>query len=200
MCSLVAESRGLNLTREWRLVRWIRSTAPSEALPTSLHCRLFARTSCHGRFKVGAVAPVDQQEPSPVGLLQRVSAWRLEGDRPIAHIARDLGMQPETLGQAGAGGPRRIWGGGRISRPMPGAEKEILQSRKENFELRRANEILSPRRCFSRRSGRSICSCSQIQSRNGTSFDGTADSRYRGGSSQRLALWAPGEYWAACAG
>jgi transposase len=51
----------------------------------------------------------------PDELIQRGVRLALEGDRPIAHIAHHLGIHPETL------------------------RKRL---RKENFELRRANEIL----------------------------------------------------------
>jgi transposase len=76
----------------------------------------------------------------PDELIQRGVRLALESERPIAHIAADLGMSPETL--------RRYV---RRAEADSGARPELLSSqereeirrlRKENFELRRANEIL----------------------------------------------------------
>ena len=76
----------------------------------------------------------------PDELIQRGVRLALEGDRPIAHIAADLGIHPETL-------RKRV----RQAETDSGARPELLSSqereeirrlRKENYELRRANEIL----------------------------------------------------------
>ncbi len=63
-----------------------------------------------------------------------------ESGRPIAHVARGLGVQRETL---------RLWvrqaeaDSGRRSDLLTSAERERLREReRENRELRRANEIL----------------------------------------------------------
>jgi transposase len=82
----------------------------------------------------------------PDELVQRGVRIALEGDRPIAHIARDLGMHPETLRkkvrQAEADAGRR-------SDLLTTQEREeIRRLRKENYELRRANEILKSASLF----------------------------------------------------
>jgi transposase len=70
----------------------------------------------------------------------------LEGVRPIAHIAHDLGMQPETLRkrvrQAEAGSGQRPELLSRSER------EEIRRLRRESYELRRANEILKSASLF----------------------------------------------------
>jgi transposase len=82
----------------------------------------------------------------PDELVQRGVRLALEGDRPIARIARDLGMHPETLRkkvrQAEADAGRR-------SDLLTTQEREeIRRLRKENYELRRANEILKSASLF----------------------------------------------------
>src|SRR4051794_9996379 len=73
-------------------------------------------------------------------LIQRGVRLALEGERPIAHIAHDLGIHPATLRE-------RV----RRAEADSGARPELLSSRereeirrlrRENYELRRANEIL----------------------------------------------------------
>jgi transposase len=82
----------------------------------------------------------------PDELLQRGVRLALESGRPIAQVARDLGMSAETLrrhvrrAQADAG-----------ERPdlLSSEEREeIRKLRRENFELRRANEILKAASVF----------------------------------------------------
>jgi transposase len=82
----------------------------------------------------------------PDELVQPGVRLALEGDRPIAHIARDLGMHPETLRkkvrQAEADSGKR-------SDLLTSQEREeIRRLRKENYELRRANEILKSASLF----------------------------------------------------
>ncbi len=76
----------------------------------------------------------------PVALQERaVRLWRSEQPRrPIAHVARELGLNPETL---------RTWirqdeadRGERGDRPATAEVEELRRLRKENLELRRANE------------------------------------------------------------
>jgi transposase len=82
----------------------------------------------------------------PDELVQRGVRLALEGERPIAQIARDLGMHPETLRkkvrQAEADSGRRT--------DLLSAQEreEIRRLRKENYELRRANEILKSASLF----------------------------------------------------
>lgn len=76
----------------------------------------------------------------PDELLDRGVRLALETGRPIAQVARDLGMSAETL-------RRRVRqtqadAGERQDLPSSGEREEIRKLRKENFELRRANEIL----------------------------------------------------------
>jgi transposase len=70
----------------------------------------------------------------------------LESGRPIAHVAADLGMHPETLRkrvrQAEADN------GSRPDLPTTAEREEIRKLRQENFELRRANEILKSASVF----------------------------------------------------
>jgi transposase len=62
--------------------------------------------------------------------------------RPIAHIAHDLGIHPETLRQHEADS------GKRPDLPTSQEREEIRRLRAENFELRRANEILKSASVF----------------------------------------------------
>lgn len=66
--------------------------------------------------------------------------WRSDESRPIAHIARELGINPETL---------RNWirqdeadRGERSDWSTSEQQAELARLRKENAELQRANEIL----------------------------------------------------------
>ena len=78
----------------------------------------------------------------PIELKERaLRLWRSEQPRrPIAHVARELGLNPETL---------RTWirqeeadRGERGDRPTTAEVEELRRLRKELAELRRANEIL----------------------------------------------------------
>jgi transposase len=82
----------------------------------------------------------------PDELMQRGVRLALESGRPVAQVARDLGMSPETLrrrvkqAQADAG-----------DRPdlLSSVEREeIRKLRSEVFDLRRANEILKAASVF----------------------------------------------------
>jgi transposase len=82
----------------------------------------------------------------PDELVARGVRLALESDRPIAKIAADLGMHPEAL-------RKRV----RQAEADSGARPELLSSqereeirrlRKENYELRRANEILKSASVF----------------------------------------------------
>src|SRR3954451_677307 len=76
----------------------------------------------------------------PDEVMARAVRIALEGDRPIAHVAHDFGMHPETL-------RKRV----RQAEADSGARPELLswqereeirRLRRENYELRRANEIV----------------------------------------------------------
>jgi transposase len=76
----------------------------------------------------------------PAELRERAVRLCFESDRPIAHIAHDLGIHRESL---------RLWvrqaeaDSGRRRDLLTTSEREELKRlRKENAELRRANEIL----------------------------------------------------------
>jgi transposase len=70
----------------------------------------------------------------------------MESGRPVAHVARDIGLPPETLRkrvrQAEADG------GLRPDLPTSAEREEIKALKRENFELRRANEILKAASVF----------------------------------------------------
>ncbi len=82
----------------------------------------------------------------PDELVRRGVRLALQSGRPIAEVARDLGMHPETLRrkvrQAEADS------GARPDLPTSQEREEIRKLRQENFELRRANEILKSASVF----------------------------------------------------
>jgi len=82
----------------------------------------------------------------PEELLDRGARMVFDSGRPIAHVARDLGIHHETL---------RKWvrkteaDEGRRTELLSSQEREELaQLRKDNRELRRANEILKSASAF----------------------------------------------------
>ena len=82
----------------------------------------------------------------PDELIARGVRLALESERPIAHIAADLGIHSETLRkrvrQAEADSGKR-------PELLSSQEREEIQRlRKENYELRRANEILKSASLF----------------------------------------------------
>lgn len=82
----------------------------------------------------------------PDELTERGVRLALESGRPVAQVARDLGMHPETLrrrvrqAQADAGDRRDLF--------STEEREEIRELRGENFELRRAKEILKAASVF----------------------------------------------------
>jgi transposase len=70
----------------------------------------------------------------------------LESGRPISHVARDIGLPPETLRKR----VRQAEADQGLRPDLPTGEEreEIKQLRKEVFELRRANEILKAASVF----------------------------------------------------
>jgi transposase len=82
----------------------------------------------------------------PDELVQRGVRLALEGDRPIAHIAHDLGMHPETLRKKVR--QAEVDAGKRGDLLTSQEREEIRRLRKENYELRRANEILKSASLF----------------------------------------------------
>src|SRR5438132_551682 len=75
----------------------------------------------------------------PEELLERGVRLALESGRPIAHVAADLGIHSETLRRR-----MRPEADAALRPDLPTSEErdEIKRLRQENFELRRANEIL----------------------------------------------------------
>ena len=82
----------------------------------------------------------------PEELIARGVRIALESERPIAHIAADLGIGSETLRkrvrQAEADS------GARPELLLSSEREEIRRLRKENYDLRRANEILKSASVF----------------------------------------------------
>jgi transposase len=79
-------------------------------------------------------------------LIARGVRLAIESGRPVAHVARDIGLPAETLRkrvrQAEADG------GLRPDLPSSAEREEIKALKRENFELRRANEILKAASVF----------------------------------------------------
>jgi transposase len=81
----------------------------------------------------------------PTELLDRGARLVFESGRPIAHVAADLGLPAETLRLH----VRRVEvDEGRREGLTSEEREEIRKLRKENFELRRANEILKSASVF----------------------------------------------------
>ena len=82
----------------------------------------------------------------PVELLERATRLVFESGRPIAHVAADLGLPSETLRKY----VRQVEANeGRRSDMLTTEEREeIRKLRRENAELRRANEILKAATVF----------------------------------------------------
>jgi transposase len=82
----------------------------------------------------------------PEELIQRGVRLALESGRPVAHVAKDLGLPSETL-------RKRVRlaeadGGLRPDLPTSQEREEIKALKRENYELRRANEILKAASVF----------------------------------------------------
>jgi transposase len=82
----------------------------------------------------------------PRELLDRGARVVIESGRPIARVARDLGVPPETLRRY----VRQVEAdeGLRPDLPTAAEREEIKALRRENYELRRANEILKAASVF----------------------------------------------------
>ena len=82
----------------------------------------------------------------PPELFDRGARLVFEGNRPIAHVARDLGVPSETLRKY----VRQVEAdeGRRPDLSSSGEREEIKRLRRENYELRRANEILKAASVF----------------------------------------------------
>ena len=82
----------------------------------------------------------------PDELVARGIRLALESERPIAQIAADLGMHPETLRKRVR--QHEADSGKRPDLPTTQEREEIRRLRAENYELRRANEILKSASMF----------------------------------------------------
>src|SRR6185437_10787338 len=82
----------------------------------------------------------------PPELLERGARVVIESGRPIAHVARDLGLPSETLRKYVR--QMEADAGLRPDLPTAAEREEIKQLRKENYELRRASEILKAASLF----------------------------------------------------
>ena len=82
----------------------------------------------------------------PDELVQRGVRLALESGRPIAHIAADLGIHPETLRKKVR--QAQADSGARPDLASSQEREEIRELRREVFELRRANEILKSASVF----------------------------------------------------
>jgi transposase len=82
----------------------------------------------------------------PLELLDRGVRLALESGRPIAHVAADLGVNSEVLRKR----VRQAEADAGVRSDLLTSEEreEIRRLRKENFELRRANEILKSASVF----------------------------------------------------
>ena len=82
----------------------------------------------------------------PEELLERGVRLVFESGRPIAAVARDLGVHPEALRKRVR--QTEADEGLRPDLPTSQEREEIKALRAENFELRRANEILKSASVF----------------------------------------------------
>jgi transposase len=82
----------------------------------------------------------------PDELIQRGVRLAIESGRPIAQVAADLGMGAETLRRH----VRRAQADSGARRDLPTSEEreEVRRLRRENYELRRASEILKAASVF----------------------------------------------------
>jgi transposase len=79
-------------------------------------------------------------------LIERGVRLVIESGRPIAHVARDIGLPAETLRKR----VRRAEADQGLRPDLPTTEEreEIKRLKRENAELRRANEILKAASVF----------------------------------------------------
>ena len=82
----------------------------------------------------------------PQELIDRGVRLAIDSGRPVAHVAKDIGLPSETLRKA----VRRAEADQGLRPDLPSSEEreQIKQLRRENSELRRANEILKAASVF----------------------------------------------------
>src|SRR5215211_2664666 len=120
----------------------------------------------------------------PDELVQRGVRLALEGDRPIAHIAHDLGMHPETLREKVR--QAEADSGERTDLLATREREEVRRLRKENYELRRANEILKSASLFSPASSTQTDRSERLHRRGAACLRGRADLPHPGPVGVRL--------------
>ena len=87
-----------------------------------------------------------QPSKYPPELRQRVVRLTRDSGRPIAHVAKDLGLNPETLRLCVR--QDEADDGSRADRLATVEREEIVALRREVRDLRRANEILKAASVF----------------------------------------------------
>src|SRR5215208_1294797 len=99
-----------------------------------------------GLHALGEDLSMPRPRKYPPELLDRGARVVIETGRPIAHVARDLGVPSETLRKY----VRHVEAdeGLRPERPSSQEREEIKALRREVYELRRANEILKAASVF----------------------------------------------------
>lgn len=125
----------------------------------------------------------------PPELLDRGARLVFESNRPIAHVARDLGVPSETLRKY----VRQLEAdeGRRPDLPSSEEREEIKALRKEVYDLRRANEDTTdcpPRRFAGARAGGAGASSA---GRTVVGAVGLFASAWRAASAARAAGWQP---------
>src|SRR5450432_13067 len=101
------------------------------------------------RFSVleqGTASSMPRARRYPEELIERGVRLSLESGRPVAAVARDLGVGHEVLRKR----VREAEADGGLRPDLPSSEEreEVKKLRKEVFELRRANEILKAASVF----------------------------------------------------
>ena len=82
----------------------------------------------------------------PQEMIDRGVRLAIESGRPVAHVARDIGLPAEVLRKR----VRQAEADEGCGRDLPSSEErqEIKRLKRENYELRRANEILKAASVF----------------------------------------------------
>jgi len=82
----------------------------------------------------------------PQELIDRGVRLAIESGRPVAHVARDIGLPAEVLRKR----VRQAEADQGLRTDLPSSEEreEIKRLKRENYELRRANEILKAASVF----------------------------------------------------
>jgi transposase len=89
---------------------------------------------------------MSRRQKYPEELYQRGVRLVLESGRPISHIARDIGLPAETLRKR----VRQAEADEGLRPDLPSSQEreQIKDLKRENYELRRANEILKAASVF----------------------------------------------------